>query len=218
MRAAALVVVLFACRLPHVEPALRDDSAQLLTLAVVTSSCSEPDPLLSNPSVPNDATPRAFPIVWFPPHVATGVVISERHVLTAAHAVRCPALPSATIYVRGGEHRAVVERDDDMFPVGEPSDVARLELASAGGIGLGIAPPVVRDARGGEACCAQTLHGANCGTADPYHRGVLLASGLRLGDSGSPIYCSEALVGIVTKTGRDSAEYESIDNYWLEGT
>lgn len=222
---ALMLLALVACGAPHVDPMPRTVAAQLATIVALQSSCAEQDPFdaFAAPEMqplPDGTKPTlGDQAEWGPSRQFTGVVISERFVLTAAHAVRCPlSLRVTGSTINGATLQLVVERDDVMFPVGEPSDVARLELASAGRIGLGVAPPAVRDARGGERCCAQTLHGAMCGTADPYHRGVLLDVSGRAGDSGSPVYCDIELVGIVTRTGPTALAFVPLDSYWLEGT
>ncbi|HUS27615.1 MAG TPA: hypothetical protein VMZ53_03880 [Kofleriaceae bacterium] len=211
-----LLLALVACRLPHVEPALRSSHDQRQALAAITVSCTSPDPFAGSPDVPNDPTPEAFPIEWNVPHQATGVVISDRHVLTAAHAVMCGAIPQADVQLANGAHHVVVERDDRMFPHrSEETDVARLELFHAGRFDLGIRPPVIRDARGGEPCCAETLRGETCGRIDPYHLGYALGLDIRPGDSGAPLYCDGALVGLVTT---DAGRFEPLTPYWMEGT
>lgn len=158
---------------------------------------------------------------WASDRIGTGIVISARHVLTAAHVVRCPGLPIVHATLSNGRRvRMVVERDDVMF--GEGRDIARLELASAYALGLGIAPPRIAPSN-----------------ADTGYGGVALASGVAIGtfigfdevevpsapgDSGAGVYdfCGE-LVGIATGSVRlvDRAEpvlrYDRVDARWLEG-
>lgn len=220
MKSFLFALLLASACLPHVEPAPRTAPAQHSTLAFVRSSCTQADPFDAIKAQAESRPPEMVnQIEWMPPSGATGVVISERHILTAAHAVRCPVIPRVHVTLTNGAHNAVVERDDGMFPHGGKStDVARIEIAHAGRFELHVPPPLIREAKGGESCCAETLHGRTCGTIDPYHANVFLATGMRKGDSGAPVYCSEALVGVVTHTGADGAKYEPVTAYWLEGT
>lgn len=208
-----LLVMLAACRLPHVEPVARDATVQRATLAAINSSCTSADPFDSFHGYPDSGPPAGFPIEWAPAHSATGVVISERHVLTVAHAVRCPVLTSADATMSNGTHHVAVERDDDMFPHGEAStDMARLELFHAGRFGLNVPPPYIRTAISGETCCAETLRGRMCGVVQG---NLIKGLGIRPGDSGSPVYCDGALVGLIT---RDNGAFVAVTSYWLEGT
>lgn len=214
-----LLIALVACRLPHVEPARRDDSSQRATIVAIHTSCSEQDPLATTD--PTTGQPLASLTEWRPATDATGVIISERHVLTAAHAVMCPVIPSVVVQFASGARQASVERDDDMFPRGTPTDIARLELSAANGFGLHVAPPIIRDARGGETCCAETLHGSLCGRIDPYDTTRLNAAGARDLDSGAPVYCSGVLVGLEVRSpdeNPDHMHFVPLTSYWMEGT
>lgn len=208
------------------DPALREESTQRAALAVVNSSCTSPDPF--GDEDPTTQTPSLPDIEWYPPGQGAGVVISEKHILTAAHVVKCPAIPVVYAATMKGSHRMSAERDDRMFPHDDdrPTDVARLVKYSADWFDISIAPPVIREALGGESCCVETLHGRTCGTINAYHSGVVEGVEVRLGDSGSPIYCDGALVGIIVKMGKirypnnvtaPMAVFEPITAYWLEG-
>ena len=186
-----LLILLFACRLPHVNPELRAPWAQWGTDVRVESSCDE---------FGNSGT-------------SSGVIISERHVLTAAHSVGCSALPDVHVYLQDGRRlRMVVERDDLLF--GNGADIARLEIASAEYFDLGIAPPVLGTLEVGDTVCLA----AGCGRVSPYEAGLVEVPS-EPGDSGRGVYdWYGRLLGIVVRTDGHWTRIEPVSAYWLEGT
>lgn len=142
----------------------------------------------------------------------TGVLISSKHVLTAAHVVACADLPTVTVTLAGGERRRfVVEMDDLLF--GSGKDLARLQVMSSERL-AGV-PPLTARANG--YVNVTTQHGHVLG----YLKGTrVYATGIKLGDSGSPVYQAGALVGIVTATYSDGkrqvgAEIELVTSRWI---
>jgi hypothetical protein len=186
-----LLILLVACRLPHIEPAPRMPWQQHASDVRVESSCGE---------FGNNGS-------------GSGVIISERHVLTAAHVVSCSSLPYVHVTLASGRRlRMIVERDDLMF--GSGTDVARLEIASAEWFDVGIAPPALGTLVGGMTVCLM----AGCGRAYPYDRGLVEVPSSP-GDSGLGVYdWYGRLLGIVVRTDGHWTRIEPISTYWLEGT
>lgn len=142
----------------------------------------------------------------------TGVLVSGRRVLTAAHLVHCSDIPRVIVTLPNGSHRQfVIERDDLMF--GDGKDLARLEINSAET--LSVTRPEVTRANGD--VTVVTLRGHFAGYLHGTRMDVL---GLRLGDSGGPVYQQGALVGIVTAIysdaqGQVAAEIELVTSGWI---
>ena len=117
-----IITLLAGCALPHIKPQPRTPQQAQLAVARLDIECAHDG------------------IDYGAPKVATGVVISERHILTAGHAVVCPVLPKIKATLANGEtFKLYVERDE--FSFGDGRDIARLRLASADRFGLSIAPP-----------------------------------------------------------------------------
>lgn len=204
-----MLVLLASCvALVHVAPEPRSvvDAARAAVRVEVT--CSQADPFAGG----DPAGPPLEPIVWRAPSIGAGVLISERHVLTAEHVVRCPSTPHVTVQLIDGRRFAMVVARQDV-----DGDVARLELASAERFGLQIAPPTV---------AAQTFGRA---TAEVYGRGAIggeLAQGgvvagmtSRAGDSGAGVYSAAGeLLGIVVASGVGYTRFAAVSIDWMEGT
>ncbi len=172
--ASILVWVMVGCvRLPHVAPQLRSVADQNRTLVTVLASCMQQDPFPQ----PSDEAHRTPPAIteWLA-HLGRGVVVDERHVLTAWHVVgACPFDRQVVVTLHDGrEFRMVVT--DEWRDHGV--DLARLEIASGSRFKLHVAPPIIGRL-------------ANHYVDQP----------ARPGDSGSPVYdASGALLGLITSS------------------
>jgi hypothetical protein len=204
-----LILLMTACvNLPYRAPQPRTGLDRSALVVRVQSSCGESDPF-PPPGVLGDipSAPRDW-IQWAPDRGATGVIIDDRHVLTAAHAVECAVIPSTEIWLpnkRGWGHRdgewfhTWVERDFGMFPGrGAESDLALLVSASAENFDTSAAPPVLGAPRIGDPICVETLHDEECGY---WSSGGWIDVPSRPGDSGAPAFDEQGmLVGIVQGT------------------
>lgn len=228
MKKIILIAALLTCacvRLPHVIPAPRNADVARRAIARVYVTCSDVDMLSPeyNSDIPG-VRATAPSIEWAPPAAGTGVVISERHVLTAAHVVRCPVIPSVTVLLSDGRIVPMeVERDDAMFGGGQ--DVARLEVTSAENLGMYIAPPALAPdgtawVHGYDEWCAETTHGRSCGSpGDASEHSAEFEATTRKGDSGSGVYDLRGrLVGLVSSGNGVSTTLVRVGAYWLEGT
>jgi hypothetical protein len=220
-----IALLLAACHLPHVDPARRLPDQELASIMRLDVSCGGADPFSWMGGLPTPAPDGSVPDdqTWVPSGTATGVVVSEWHVLTAAHAVRCPVLPSITATLPSGRVLPMsVELDDFMF--GEGADVARLVISDAEAFDLGVAPPRLARAREGERLAAVVRRrlGAivSVGTYRG-HGGIVDGIAGRPGDSGAPVYdAAGELVGIILGGALDGSyvRYYPIEGRWLAGT
>jgi hypothetical protein len=190
-----LLALLTSCvSLAHVAPQAREDKDREQAAVTVLVDCE---------SVASEM------------HSGTGVVISERHVLTAAHTVACPSIPRIVIVLADGtRHAAAVTRED------ANQDIARLEIMHAGRLGLGIAPPKLAPpyVRPGLDLCAYVSN-------EPPVCGVrldetLFYSQMEYGDSGAGVYARGLLVGLVIRKVPKylATRFALVDSSWLEGT
>jgi S1-C subfamily serine protease len=142
---------------------------------------------------------------WTIGHIGSGVVLDERHVLTAAHVVRCPTIPGVMLTTFDGRHiQAVVTHED------QAADVAVLELATADRLHLDVAPPARARVAIGDAVCAETSDPARqtyCGVVEYVGDDVARAAFTAIrGNSGAPVYDAQGrLVGLVTKAAKDGS-------------
>lgn len=159
--------------------------------------------------------------------VGNGVMISERHVLTAAHVVRCAHIPTVRAYFgdldyRHGRRMVVVEEDLD-------EDLALLEISDAGNFERGIAPPSIDwtlDDRGCRVSAFPERRG-ECGELSlawwlDGDRKVWLPTlerALVPGTSGSGVYSDPggALIGIVTGGDAQHTTFARVTSKWLRG-
>lgn len=209
---AVLGAIAAACiRLAYVAPLSRLQETQAAAVVRIGVSCVDHGPQDLSAVAVRPADDGA--IMWRPYAEGTGVVVTERHVLTAAHVVDCPVPPAVTLLLADGRRfSAVVVRDDARF--GDGRDVALLEIATAERFGLGIAPPNV-GALAGELCLS-LARGRTCGERAPVDsttRGVVVIdAATRHGDSGAGVYNADGeLAGIVVSSGTaDAHEYTGV--------
>lgn len=154
--------------------------------------------------------------------VGTGVIISSRHVLTAAHTVACAGLPLVHVtYVENGTEerlRMYVTKEDDK------TGIAQLEIASAETFSKSIRPPVLRLPDPGNKVCANLVtsdQSVACGTVSSTWT-VVKRMATREADLGAPVYTDEGvLVGIVSNRGSsETSQYTwiaPVDGRWLRG-
>jgi hypothetical protein len=144
---------------------------------------------------------------------ASGVIISERHVITAAHVVRCAAMPYVRVTLPDGRwQRMVVERDDLMF--GSGRDIARLEIASADLFGIGAVPPILVWPNWNGIVYA-TLP-SDIGATGVLNDDIVDGMQSRYGDSGTGVYTANGrLVGIVVRAGDAYTVIERLDLNWM---
>jgi hypothetical protein len=195
----------------------------------VATTCGERSPFPNPGGL--DVAPTYDWITWAPDRAATGVMISEKHALTAGHVVQCPVIPGAHIFIPGRDYRhtryrMVVDRDEIGFGDGK-TDAAHLTAIGAyDRFGVHIAPPALGpDPHMGTTVCAEVLRKGGptpvCGTMMWY--GVFDATTIP-GDSGAPVYDEQGrLLGLVIQSveiagGKFYTRYQPVDASWLEGT
>lgn len=146
------------------------------------------------------------------PSRGRGVMISERHVLTAAHVVRCPDIPSVVITLYDGRRfTMIVERDELTFGDGV-TDIARLVIPSGSTFQRHIPPPTLGDGDGLHYMIARRS-GTVSGTRHD------IAARFGPGDSGAGVYSpAGALVGLLIAGDERDIAIARVDSTWLAGT
>ena len=137
--------------------------------------------------------------------VGSGVVVGERHVLTAAHIlVRCPIKPIWV--VDSGNHWRVMTIEI-LRPIPD-IDVARLVLVM--GERYGSPSPTITTVAVGERVCAEVAFPTRkrvCGKVENITNrtegGIRVDFPIEQGNSGSPVYSARGLVGLVVECDYD---------------
>ncbi len=204
MRHLALLLLAGCVRLAHVEPAPRDSINRGWTAVRITSKCGW-----------NGIS-----------HEGQGVLISERHALTAYHVVGCAEIPRVWITTHDGyRHRAVVTEEHPR------AGIAKLELAHAGRFGFNIPPPALAgpwypsEYVTDDLCAEIADEPPVCGRRLEQD---LFEVRLEHGDSGAGVYDDNGyLVGLVSKDvlpdpgvrgWRRAARVAIVGVTWLNGT
>ncbi len=201
----ALLSLTSCYHLAHVEPLARLPATAAYATVLITAACNDlasaTDPHVDLGDIP----------LKRPTH-ATGTVISERHVLTAYHAVHCPGeITHVVVTLSDGRRRdAVVIRED------EDQDLALLEMDSGGYFNLYISPPELAWINPGVHACAALLRGQSCG----YALGLTLFDlHAQPGDSGAAVYDDAGrLLGLVSGGTKTWTTIAPLDPSWLAGT
>jgi S1-C subfamily serine protease len=212
-----LLSLCVACASNAHDPGIpRAREAQGLSTVRVDAMCIVLDPFSDGD------TPKIPDSIAFGSGMATGVIVSNRHILTANHAVACPEIPYVTVvFPDGHRRRTMVIREDVKL------DLALLEVQSADPI-PGAYPPTIGSVQPGDPVCSVTAAptwGWNCGTVDKfYDRSKKGDIGFRAhiapGNSGSGLYDIEGrLVGITVMMAHDSDQYSFAtslnDHRWM---
>ncbi len=191
--ASLVVVSQIACvYLPHVNPQYRWEDEQRATSVHVESICG-------------GRSSRGV-----------GVVISERHVLTAYHVTECAEIPKVYVTLNNGDRHwmAVVKERASQ-------DIAKLELMHAGMFNLNIPPPVLAQPwvpQSDDWVCAWPFQKPKvCGLRWTPN---MFANRMVHGDSGSAVYDYGALVGLVVRDypPANTTILTIVTSDWLEGT
>lgn len=215
LKLSFIALTVTACvHLPHVDSKPRTSAGQYAAAVWVETSCAEPNPL--DPGIHQPLQHMEYPMIDWGGGRGTGVVISERHILTALHVVQCPLIPTVKVHLADGRTTyALVTRED------EDNDIALLEVASAQNLELYIAPPVlVQPADFSGRWCARATTGARCGDFMYPQNGRAIFGGVTSkGWSGAGVYDEQGrLTGIVLGGNGTSTEVGFVDASWLKGT
>ncbi len=137
------------------------------------------------------------------------MLISERHILTAAHLVRCPDHPRVIVTLYDGRRiRMSVQRDEATFE-GKRDGLAR--LVSIDPVRRFIAPPEI----GGSDRWFTIARRSGTVSGDRH----AIARYFGEGDSGAGVYTSSGLlVGVLLGGSEHDITIAPVDPTWLEGT
>jgi hypothetical protein len=195
-----LSVVAGCATIQHIDPVERSTVTQARAAVELRVVCGGDDPLSSR-------------------GVGSGVIISDMHVLTAAHVVECPYIPRIYATLSNGVRMwMAVERED------RDADVARLVIHSDQLFHHAVKPPALRPARGAQSYCAEAGYPTRerkCGNA---YSSTVMGFESVPGNSGSGVYDELGnLSGIVVRKastidGQSLTHIAPIDASWLEGT
>lgn len=223
MKKLLLLLVVGCVNLPHVDPEPRNDTSESASVVAIERACIEEG--LARTVWSDLPQPRGFgrDAVWAPHSIGMGVVISERHILTAYHITRCPVIPMVWALLSNGRRiRLVVQREDPKH------DLARLDMLSQDNFNLHIAPPTLRtNVEFNEELCVHTrTNKVQCGIViyKDDTKGYLIDVVTHKGDSGSAVYDKDGnLVGLsvaiwTTPQGHVYTGVTPVTADWLSGT
>jgi hypothetical protein len=202
---ALWMLLLVGCvHLPHLDPTPRSPLEAMSTAVVIDVYCGNGDAFSTDPAD------------WVPGRRATGVAVSERHVVTAYHATSCPAIPVVHALLPSGRIVRLVVTDEDA-----EHDWSRLEMASADNFGLAVVPPVLAPSTRGTKACAVVMRDElwtlECGYQVSDTRMARMST--RAGDSGAPVYDMQGgLVGVVSAGDGNDTRIAPSSFDWLQGT
>lgn len=196
MKITAALPLLGACvSLPHVDPDPRTVTEAGLTAVRVRAQCS-----------------------WDfdkPVRYGTGVMISERHVLTAQHVVECPDIPDVHVGLSSGRVLRMVVTEEDRV-----ADISRLEILSADRFRVDVAPPTLGYPRVWDDSCAALAWPYGSHACGPYMGDDIVSIPLKKGSSGAGVYTQHGhLIGIVIRgDGESYTRISPVTAKWLSGT
>lgn len=200
-------------RLQHLEPVPRSAEDQQRAAVRLQVSCVED--MGMDPNNPTN---------WVPPRVGSGVIISERHILTAYHVVSCPALPRVLATLVDGRQFTmwVIKEEPHHIPFMSDDGIAELEIGGIDWFGMDIRPPRLGPASDwhiDEVLCAEPAfprHEDVCGFGNGH---LTFGAKSRIGNSGAGVYDTAGqLVGIEDSGTDDSTHYFHVEAPWLKGT
>lgn len=192
----AILALLAACdacsALPPVPAAPRPLDAREATSVRIDVLCEAGDPFDPDNVIP-----------WVAPKGGSGVLISPRRVITAAHVISCPTLPGVIVTLANGDRRSGVVVAED----GE-ADVAMIEAAAANDFAP-VAPAIIGPPPPVESvvCATHSLpdKGTDCGPVEESGpEGTAYRAHVRHGNSGGGVYDEEGrLIGVVSHSCDD---------------
>ena len=212
-----LLLLCAACvSLPHLDPAPRTEKSERADVAAIYSYCSEANPL--DPGLSDLVPHQTWPSVDWGSHSGTGVVVSERHIVTANHVVECPIIPVVIVVLANGRRTAA-----DVTSIDRDADTARLEMSFADNFGIGAVPPALatpHDLHVGDKLCTYAWGRASCGEyLGPHDGRGYLEAATGPGWSGAPVYTSDGrLAGIVLGGSAEQTRFAFSSASWLSGT
>lgn len=181
-----LIVTMAGCvHLPHMDAKTRTLTDQQRAVVLVHTLCITGDPW----------TERFVMAI----KTGSGVVIDDRHILTANHVVDCGLGDSIiTVFFSNGKKWHVEFDKQD-----REHDLGRLQSSSAENFGLNLPPPILGTPLIGDSVCTAVAYperGGHCGYLLPsYYPGKLQYGAVTAhGNSGGALYSDGKLVGIVT--------------------
>ena len=188
LRFIALAFLIGCVSIPHVPPKIRTYKDQAETTVTVKLWCDK-----FSEGMYGDL------------QAGSGVIVDERHVITAWHVVKCPGfstLPIIQVGLQDGRaFMMVIDKVDG------DADLALLTIFSADRFHLKVPPPVIGKAEAGDSACSSVgfpKKGWHCGeiasVSDSKKGNIEVDAETVSGNSGSALYNSSGqLVGIIVQ-------------------